>query len=490
MADSVIQNPTYLGNIRDFFEEADVEHMGRLGIDLSTYEGVKNRAASIYFQTQPPDASMPPDPARKWSVERSKTFANWMRTGYPLGEPTPQPLASEIEAAGRIRKDARALDQAEIELLGRAFQGIMDRSPGDPDGYFALAGTHWFPKPNECLHHEDRYNPWHRVYVTRFEDALRSVPDCESVTLPYWDITDQPPEFLFDPPFGSYELPEAIHLAYPAGYATTRFNRDEIADNVASEDIAGIINDALNQSTWGAFITFEGRGIEAAHDAGHGATGLTMARSDAAAFDPIFWFFHANWDRLWWQWQQIMSATTLIKFRSTITGSSDFLVSPFNVLPPFETNADETIDLSAMGISYTQPAGQAPEFVPTVGRVRAGSLPALEAMRVLEAPQASVRLKGIDRLAIPGSFRAILRADGEVIGRRTFFQSTEPVDCANCRERAKINLDFLVNVDELRGKTLSTSIELLVPDPDLGSTIPLAACGDPTLNARLLVEQP
>ena len=488
MADSVIENPTYLRDVRHFFDPVDLDHMGRLGIDLSTYEAVKNRATSVYFQTKPPNASMPPDAARKWSVERSETFAKWIRNGFPLGEPTPQPPTTDNKC-GRVRKDASALDQDEIEMLGRAFQEIMGRDPDDPAGYFALAGTHWFPAPNECLHHEDRYNPWHRVYVTRFEDALRSVPGCESVTLPYWDITERPPDFLFNPPFNTYTLPEAIHPNYPAGYATTRFDRDTIADNVVSDDIPGIIGNAMKQPIWGDFITSVGRGIEAAHDTGHGATGLTMARPDAAAFDPIFWFFHANWDRLWWQWQQVMGATTLTTFRSTIMGSTDFLVSPFNGLPPFEPTADETIDLPAMGISYTQPAGPARDVVPTVGRARVGSLPAREGMRVHEAPQASVRLKGIDRLSIPGSFRAILSADGEVIGRRTFFQSTEPADCANCRERAKVDLDFLVNVDELLGKTLSTSIELIIPDPDFGTTVPLAACGDPTINVRLLVER-
>jgi hypothetical protein len=110
-------------------------------------------------------------------------------------------------------------------------------------------------------------------------------------------------------------------------------------------------------------------------------------------------------------------------------------------------------------------------------------------MSVQKTPQASVRLKGIDRLAIPGSFRAILRADEEVVGQRTFFQSTEPVACANCRERAKINLDFLVNTDQLLGKTLSTSIEILTPDPEFRTTISLEACGNPTLNVRLLLER-
>jgi tyrosinase len=487
MGDAVIPNPTYLGDVRHFFEAEDLDHMGRLGVDISTYESLKERATSVYFRTKPPDATMPPDPARHWTPERSQTFANWIRNGFPLGEPTPR--VPTTEPADRIRKDASALDENEIETLKRAFTGIMERPADHSAGYFVLAGQHWFPAPNECLHHEDRFGAWHRVYVTKFEDALRSVPGAESVTLPYWDITRRPPDFLFEPPFDAYQLPEPIHAAYPSGYRTLRFDQDAIVGNVADEGIAATIDNAMAQPIWGDFISYEHKGIEAAHDSGHVAIGETMSVPNAASFDPIFWLFHANWDRLWWQWQQTMDATTVTTFRSTIKGSADFLAAPFNDLRPFAETADQTIDLTAMGIAYTQPAEQPSDFVPSIRRPRAGSLPALHGLRLAETPQASVRLKGIDRLAIPGSFRAILRADGEVIGRRAFFQSTEPVQCASCRERAKINLDFLVDIDQARGKTLTSSIELVTPDPGLGAAIPLAACGNPTLNVRLLVEQ-
>src|SRR5829696_3016708 len=371
MAESLIENPTYLEHIRQFFEPIDIEHMGDLGVDLSTYEGLKNRAPSVYFRTKPPNASMPPQKERRWSVERSETFANWIQNGFPLGEPTPQTPTTPTENGARLRKDANALDQGEIEALGRALQGIIDRAPDDPTGYFSLAGLHWFPIPSECLHHEDRFGPWHRVYVTKFEDALRSVPGAESVTLPYWDITEPPPEFFYDPPFNTYILPIDIHPRYPAGYATTRYDRDAIAANVADAGIPTIIEDALQQPTWNGFIEAERLGLEAAHDEGHGATGVTLTNADVASFDPIFWFFHANWDRLWWQWQQTMDATTLPTFRSTITGSTDFLEPPFNGLPPFADTADKTIDLSAQGIAYAQPAGQ-PRGVPTVRRAVAG----------------------------------------------------------------------------------------------------------------------
>jgi hypothetical protein len=41
----------------------------------------------------------------------------------------------------------------------------MAKEPSDPDSYFVQAGIHWLPAPLYCLHHENRYNPWHRSYL-------------------------------------------------------------------------------------------------------------------------------------------------------------------------------------------------------------------------------------------------------------------------------------------------------------------------------------
>ena len=65
----------------------------------------------------------------------------------------------------------------------------MAKDPSDPNSYFVQAGHHWLPAPLYCLHHVPGYNPWHRAYMLSFENALRSVPECGDVTLPYWDIT-------------------------------------------------------------------------------------------------------------------------------------------------------------------------------------------------------------------------------------------------------------------------------------------------------------
>src|ERR1051326_2674103 len=188
--DQVVDNPTYMGNIRYFFEQIDIDHMGPRGIDLSTYAGVKRNALAILAHTSPPNPDMPPEADRKWKPGRVATFKKWILTGYPVGTATPaeQPAAvAEAAAAGRVRKNAASLSDPEIAKLKAAFNGIMAKNPSDPNSYYNIASIHGLPQ-SFCLHHENRYNPWHRVYLKQLEDALRSVPGCEDVTLPYWDI--------------------------------------------------------------------------------------------------------------------------------------------------------------------------------------------------------------------------------------------------------------------------------------------------------------
>jgi len=484
MADEIIAHPTYMGHVRHFFDEIDLDHMNAQGVDLSTYALLSARANDVYLHTLQPDGDMPPDDERKWSAERSASFLNWISDGLPIG--VPSPAAVQTTAAARIRKDAASLTPDEVTTLTQAFQGLIDRDPADPQSYFALAGQHWFPPPNECKHHNDLYLPWHRVFVRRFEDALRSVPGCADVTLPYWDITTQPPDFLFAPPFAAYTSPVDISAPqYPAGYTTSRFDAPTIAQQVTTNTIPETIADALTKFQWGMHI----RAIWGAHDTGHPSCGPSMSTPDVAAFDPIFWFFHANWDRLWWEWQQIMRATTYWTFRSTIFGSPAFLKAPLNTLAPFTETADMTIDLTATGVDYAAPPAP-PPGPPDVQAAAFGSLVAARNVRVAEAGQVSVMVKGIDRLSIPGTFRATLKAGDEALGRRFFFQATEPRTCDACRNDPVADLTFLVDSDRVVGKPLTVDVEVLDrDDPRIGRLVPPRVYGHPTINVRLLLEQ-
>ena len=490
-SDQVVGSPTYMADIRLFFRPEDVDHMGPKGVDLGTYDGVKRNALAIYAHTAPPNADMPPDAAGKWSTERSQTFKNWIINGCPLGTATPPdtgPAPTTPAPGARVRKNATSLSAQEIETLKTAFTGLMERDPSDPNSYFALAGVHGLPQV-WCLHHEDRFNPWHRVYVKLFEDALRSVPDCQDLTLPYWDIKTPMPALLQQPPFESYTLPQdpGASASPPAAgyfpYTTKRYPTATFEQLLEQYGVLDDIATSLNQSLWGGFNTngYQDFSIQA-HDGGHGSIGPTMADQNVASYDPVFWFFHCNLDRLWLSWQQKVGAETLTGFKTTLSGDVGWLSAPFNALPPFPTTADETI---AFGISYDELETVSGEEVTLENK--AGSVEAVRSFSIKRSSPVSVRVKGIDRLAIPGSFAVNLVADGEPIAKRFFFQPRSPRDCETCRKLALVNIDFRIDQEELLDRKLSVEIE--VPGHEgIGTRFPLSQAGNPSINARLLLE--
>ncbi len=100
----------------------------------------------------------------------------------------------------------------------------------------------------------------------------------------------------------------------------------------------------------------------------------------------------------------------------------------------------------------------------------------------------SVRVKGIDRLSIPGSFVVNLLADGEPVAKRFFFQPSSPRDCETCRKHALINVDFRIDQEEILDRTLSVAIDVPSQGDEIGKHFPLSQAGNPSINARLLLE--
>ncbi|MEY2644126.1 MAG: tyrosinase [Cyanobacteriota bacterium] len=153
-----------------------------------------------------------------------------------------------------------------LDTLMRAWRGIKALPPTDPQSFFMLGGFHGEPfrgpgSTNSawwggyCQHGTVLFPTWHRVYLVKLEDALRSIPGCESVTLPFWDecslqsqqngipraLTDEmwllDGEWI-DNPLRSFVLPMAIqdnlasddgsnpdspNYSKPAGYETVRY---------------------------------------------------------------------------------------------------------------------------------------------------------------------------------------------------------------------------------------------------------------------------
>ena len=483
--DPLVEHPTWFGQIRSFFTKDDIAHMSAKGIDLGTYNGVVTNAISIYSQTQ--SGSMPPDPAPKWSANRVQTFLNWVTDNYPLG--TPQP-AKYVKAAAlaaapppRLRKEVTSLGAPEIATLKKAFAGIMARDPKQPDSYFAIAGVHWYPAIDQnplfhCLHHENRFLPWHRLHLKSFEDALRSVPGCADVTLPYWDVTTPVPPLLYEQPFAQYALQAPIGHGYDP-LTTSRYPASEITANINDFGVPNQIVLSLRQSIWEQFNSNFWR----AHDNGHVSCGTTMENQDISAFDPVFWFFHCDLDRIWLQWQRSVGATTLAGFKSTCRGSTAWLDIPaFGALPPFAGHAADTIDFPE--VDYAPPGKE----VMAMGfENKTGNIAAAKRFRLDSAAPLSIRVKDIDRSGIPGTFVVHLLADGKEVARQAFFQPTRPDICPSCSESAKVAIDFLVEPGKVLDKNLT--VEVHVPGQRaIGTKFPLSKTGQPTINVRHLID--
>lgn len=482
MSDDLIEHPTYHEHVRHFFEQQDIDCMvEERGFNLGNYASVKAMASSIFQHVK--SGHMPPQPARGWSANRVATLRKWIKDKHPFGTipMNPDAFATAIgNAAVPLRRNAANLSAAEVDQLKLGFDTLMGREPTTPDSYFALAGIHWFPEPAYCVHHELKYNPWHRVYIDRFDAALGKVPGCEGMTLPYWDITERPPAWLFEPPFDSYTLQADATDDYKLGTQTRHFDASEIVANVSAAAIPEIIAAALNDRTFEGFSAK----IEAAHDNGHGACGPSMSATDIAAFDPLFWFFHCNWERLWWVWQVRFDAGMMPGFLATFgdLANADWLDDGFNDLPGFSDVANATIDIARYRYE-TAPM----EMMGDVSDKAKGSIAAARTFSLGSPRKLSLRVKGIDRLKIQGSFRTRIFADGEEVAQRFFFQSTKPEACPNCANRPLVNIDFTIDRARIEGRKLSAQIVRETPAGTI-EALDFEQLGSPSINVRELLE--
>lgn len=163
-------------------------------------------------------------------------------------------------------------DRSKLENLIRAFRGIQALPPDDPDSFSLIAGFHGMPwrgpgakDPNwwggYCWHSTVLFPTWHRAYILRLEDALRSIKGCQDVTLPFWDeladlgsktnpiipsvLTSQTFELdgRTDNPLFSYKLQQAMTDAVetnrygkPVGYETVRYPLSGLVGTEADQE--------------------------------------------------------------------------------------------------------------------------------------------------------------------------------------------------------------------------------------------------------------
>ncbi|MFZ4967164.1 tyrosinase family protein [Pseudomonas gingeri] len=151
----------------------------------------------------------------------------------------------------------------ELEALILAWKGIKDLPASHPNSFFSIGGLHGEPFRGKgktdakwwggyCQHGTVLFPSWHRAYLWRLEEALRSIPGCSNVTLPFWDECSEHsrenglPSALtqesfvingqkIDNPLRSFVFPQAITdelpvtpdnpiiYSKPEGYETVRY---------------------------------------------------------------------------------------------------------------------------------------------------------------------------------------------------------------------------------------------------------------------------
>lgn len=140
---------------------------------------------------------------------------------------------------------------------------------------------------------QQRFLPWHRVYLYQLEQALQSIHP--EVTIPYWDWSQDTeqriPEWLHD-------FTPTVQVPYPGPGTVSVMRAPEAASVLAG--IANRLGSVNGETDYTRFAT----GLERIHNGVHVWVGGVMVNLSTASADPIFWMHHANVDRIWWQWQR------------------------------------------------------------------------------------------------------------------------------------------------------------------------------------------
>jgi tyrosinase len=220
----------------------------------------------------------------------------------------PQIVDNTLELETLPRVNQIDLGMEEKEQFIKAFKTIIK------DGQFAdLVSIHSDAFRNR-IHTEftdaetnQRFLPWHRVFVYELERRLNSAAEGNSIRIPYWDWTvhREIPDWLED--FKPIIKNVAVFPSPPA--APVPVIRTIRVERRPGEDPRGVLPTKTRidrvLSIRNNFREFTAA-LEGLHGGPHVWVGGTMATYVSPA-DPIFWLHHANIDRLWNLWPSSQS---------------------------------------------------------------------------------------------------------------------------------------------------------------------------------------
>ncbi|KAJ1302867.1 hypothetical protein OPQ81_003167 [Rhizoctonia solani] len=279
---------------------------------------------------------------------------------------------SSVEQANFIAAVKCLGEKPHSTLVPTGFtSGIVDPNPSSSrydDFVYAHMDT------NIKDHFTGLFLPWHRWYLTAFENELRSVCNYAGY-LPYWDwsldssaVTASP---VFSPSttngFGSFGIaPEYrvtdgpfsnVTRAYPTPHVITRNYKPKpfeeqvfpfqftTPDLLASATFTPAKIDEIVNGFPGDFVGFtahmDGERAQGMHNAAH----LMMRPGDlsnpsTSPNDPLFFLHHANLDRIWDKWQRKSSQNAVAYGGGSVQSLNDYDNYPVGAPPAVTTSSD------------------------------------------------------------------------------------------------------------------------------------------------------
>ena len=225
------------------------------------------------------------------------------------------------------RKSASSMSSAEQTRFKNAVNTLL-ANPTNP--YGKLVGIH-----GDMSHRQhgptaigtQRFLPWHRVYLLRFEEMLKAIDP--ALFIPYWDWTT------------TRAVPTWIRTLKPTvfipGMGTVVVKRNTSIP--ATKNVTTIMNST-------EFTPFTDRLENGPHGQVHVEVGFVNGVREAMAdimispADPLFWLHHAQIDRLWSQWQV------------PHTGKNPTLSGASAILDPWSEKESNVRSISALGYRY------------------------------------------------------------------------------------------------------------------------------------------
>lgn len=223
----------------------------------------------------------------------------------------PRIAVTGAEAEILPRKNQSQIDPDEREQFLKAFKYII------ANGQFADLVSIHSDAATYRIHTEwidtdtnQRFLPWHRIYLHELETRLNTTPEGNNIRIPYWDWTvDRDiPNWLkgFTPTienvavFPLPDRPPPPHVPVIQTIQVERHPGTNINPRTGKPfelPIEVQVTDILSSQTFRQFTAK----LENYHGLPHVWVGGTMETYVSPA-DPLFWLHHSNIDRIWSLW--------------------------------------------------------------------------------------------------------------------------------------------------------------------------------------------